>query len=617
MYEKYWSLTEKPFRSTPDPKFLYYSPQHKDALMKLVYCSQEMLGAAMLTGVFGCGKTVIANALLQQLNPEKFRIAFIRHPRATAAENLVAITMELGDRDIINKSHQAQFIESLAIESLKNILNNNHADGRETLVIIDEAHILEDPKIYESLRLLLNFQLMDKFLVTLILIGQPDLRQKIDNFKQFEQRIAVKAHLDVLNKEETANYISHRINVAGRKEPIFTDEALSLIFQYTGGIPRRINRICDLCLLAGFTHKLERIDAGIVQGQAFLLAPERFKTTKEQMPSVTAQPDIKIEASDIKANERETEQFYQNGLMLSEILFNRAEKNEPLDTKSVILFVEQLIERLRKEDGNLIKLLNIINTENYLYSHILNVCILSIIIGLGLGYDRQKLIDIGTGAFLHDLGLIRLKDIILKPYKLSPEEYEEVKKHPIYTAQILEEAKYVIEAAKDIALYHHERMNGMGYPKGLKGPEIQEWIKIISVSDTFEALTHDRTYRIAVSPYNAMKLIRDESGKLFDANIVKILMERISVYPIGSLVKLNTQEIAQVLKVEGGFPRLIEILHDSSGNRLDKIRLVDLFEYPNLYIEKGLTKKEVYKESDNSLTSNIKEEKETSRKYLT
>jgi len=607
MFNEYWGLTEKPFRSTPDPKFLYYSPQHKDALMKLVYCAQEMLGAAMLTGVFGCGKTVIANALLQQLNPEKFRIAFIRHPRATAAENLVAIAMELGDRDIINKSHQTQFIESLAIESLKNILNNNHDDGRETLVIIDEAHILDDPKIFEYLRLLLNFQLMDKFLLTLILIGQPDLRQKIDNFKQFEQRIAVKAHLDVLNKEETANYIGHRINVAGRKEAIFTDDAISLIFEYAGGIPRRVNRICDLCLLAGFTHKLERIDAGIVQGQAFLLAPERFKTTKEQASSVTAQPDIGIKISDIKANERETEQFYQNGLILSENLFNRAEKNEPLDTKAVAFYLEQLVDKLKQGNFNLIKLLTNISAENHLYSHVLNVAILSIIIGLGLGYDRGKLIVIGTGAFLHDLGLIRLKDIILKPYKLSPEEYEEVKKHPIYSKQILEESRYIVDAAKDIALYHHERMNGAGYPKGLKGPEIQEWVKIVSICDVFEAITHDRPWRPALSPYDAMKILRDESGELFDANIVKVLMEHISVYPVGSLVKLNTQEIAQVLKVEGGFPRFIEILRDASGNRFDKPRLVNLFEYPNLYIEKGLTKKEVYKDSDSSLTSDIKE----------
>ncbi|MFH1201737.1 MAG: HD domain-containing phosphohydrolase [Candidatus Omnitrophota bacterium] len=585
MYEAYWGLTEKPFRNSPDPKFLYYSPQHKDALLKLTYCAQEMLGAAMLTGIFGCGKTVIANALLKELNPEKFRVAFITHPRSTSAENLVNIGMSLGDKDLIHKSGASSFAESLALESIKNILYNNHDDGKNTIVIIDEAHIIDDPKIFEQLRMLLNFQLMDKFLLTLILVGQSDLRQKIDGIKQFEQRIAVKSHLDALNYDETKNYIDHRLAVAGRKEPIFTPEAVSVIYESSGGIPRRINRICELSLLTGFTHKATIIDVGIIQAQTSTLGVEITRHGQDKKISTPRQEEIAKQPLKAQGNEKEAEQFYHNGLVLAENIFNRAEKDELLDYKAVDLFIEQLIEALKKDDRNLIKLANKDNEQAYLYCHILNVTILSLIVGIKLGFDLQELTDLGRGTFLHDIGFVRFKGIILKSAILLQHEHEELKKHPVYSKQILEQAKFLPEIVRSIAFSHHERLDGSGYPEGLKADQLQDSVKIVSVCDAFEEMTHLRPWKEAVSPYEAMKVIKNETVRLFDPNIVKALVEKISVYPIGSLVKLNNQEIAEVVDVESGFPRFLNILYSPSGSKLEKGRPVDLFDYPNLYIE--------------------------------
>ncbi len=263
MYKEFWGLKEKPFRNTPDPKFLYYSTQHEDALMKLSYAVNEGLGAAMMTGVFGCGKTLLGSALIRDLGKDKYKVAYITNPQITHTEFLRAILRNLKSRTLPDTA--SDLLADAILEELNKTLMDNMRDGKETIVIIDEAHIITDEKVFEELRLLLNFQLEDRFLLTLLLFGQPELARKIGNFKQLEQRVAVRCHLDRFNEKETQEYISHRLEVAGRKRPIFTKDALSLIFDRSGGIPRRINTVCDLGLLAGFGKKKEKVDMEVVR----------------------------------------------------------------------------------------------------------------------------------------------------------------------------------------------------------------------------------------------------------------------------------------------------------------------------------------------------------------
>jgi type II secretory pathway predicted ATPase ExeA len=272
MYEQYWNLKEKPFQNTPDPRFLYLSHQHEDALMKLTYVVAQNLGCGMLTGVFGCGKTLLARVILRELGLEKFRSAYISNPLVSDPPELIrAIVRSLSPQGLPEK--KTELLIDPLLEKLYNILLDNIRDGKENIVIIDEAHTIEDTKIFEQLRLILNFQSEDKFLLTLLILGQPELKDKIDALKPLAQRIPIRCHLESLSQEEISNYIEHRIKVASDKSESglcskygFDKEVIKIIFNHTGGIPRKINTLCDLVLLSGFAKKIKKIDADFVKG---------------------------------------------------------------------------------------------------------------------------------------------------------------------------------------------------------------------------------------------------------------------------------------------------------------------------------------------------------------
>lgn len=261
MYEEYWGLREKPFQNTPDPRFLYYSLEHEEALTRLTYTVKEGLGAAMLAGVFGCGKTLIGQALMEELG-EGHNIAFVTNPNLNHVELLREIAYQLGTKENLPRE------KTDLMHLLNDILRNNMNDGKKTVVVIDEAHIIEDRMVFEELRFLLNLQLRDRFLLTLILMGQPELEEKITANKQLSQRIAMKYRLDRLSEDETHGYVVHRLKVAGRTEPVFSPEAMKLIFKAAGGIPRRINHLCEMSLLIGFGTLVDKIGEAIVQEAA-------------------------------------------------------------------------------------------------------------------------------------------------------------------------------------------------------------------------------------------------------------------------------------------------------------------------------------------------------------
>ncbi len=258
MYESYWRLSDKPFRNTAEPKFLYLSAQHEEASARLQYGINSALGCIVLSGVFGCGKTLLLRSLFLELEKGKYSTVFIPNPQMTPVELLSSVTYNLGiDEDIPhNKAEYLKRIDKAVL--------NNYNDGKHTIIVIDEAHVINSKDTFEELRMLLNFQRKEKFLITLILSGQPEINTKVNNIKQLAQRVGIKAHLDRMNLEDTTGYIKHRLEIAGREEEIFTGNAYELIFNNSGGIPRRINSICDLSLLAGFTQKAEQIDGNIV-----------------------------------------------------------------------------------------------------------------------------------------------------------------------------------------------------------------------------------------------------------------------------------------------------------------------------------------------------------------
>lgn len=269
MYEEYWGLKEKPFQNSLDARFFYLSPQHEDALMKLTYVVAQNLGAGMLTGVFGCGKTFLARFIANDLGRQKFCFAFINNPVCLhPAELLRAIVRSFSPQMLPER--KTELLVDPLLEKLYNTILDNVREGKENVVVIDEAHIIEDPQVFEQLRLILNFQDEGRFLLTLLILGQPELKAKIDALKPLAQRIPIRCQLGPLSEEDTSNYLEHRLKIAGgttfpeKVSSLLDKEVVKMIFKISGGIPRKINTLCDLILLSGFAKKISRIDVDFV-----------------------------------------------------------------------------------------------------------------------------------------------------------------------------------------------------------------------------------------------------------------------------------------------------------------------------------------------------------------
>jgi general secretion pathway protein A len=222
LYEEYWGLHALPFENVPDPRFLYRSSQHEEALMRLVYATKSQKGAAMLTGEIGCGKTTLSRVFIQELPSDKYEVGLIANPCLSPTDLLKEILYQLGvEKAVGDKAAMLHTLNEKMLENLK--------EGKRTIVVIDEAQAIESDTTLEELRLLLNFQLNDQFLVTLILIGQPELREKVAAIKQLDSRISIRYHLQQLDLNDTIKYIIFRMKVAGLKKNVITKEAIEKI----------------------------------------------------------------------------------------------------------------------------------------------------------------------------------------------------------------------------------------------------------------------------------------------------------------------------------------------------------------------------------------------------
>jgi general secretion pathway protein A len=264
MYTSFFGLSEKPFAITPNPRYLYMSERHAEALAHLMYGLNEAGGFIQLTGEVGTGKTTVVRTLLEQL-PQHADVAVILNPRMTPLELLLTICEELG---IFLSDENSGSLKDL-VDVLNSRLLTTHAKGRRVVVIVDEAQNLL-PETLEQVRLLTNLETATHKLMQIILIGQPELRDLLDRseLRQLAQRITGRYHLAPLSRDDTAAYVRHRLQVAGATREIFTERALREVHRVSHGVPRLINIICDRALLGAYTQEQPEIGASLVRSAA-------------------------------------------------------------------------------------------------------------------------------------------------------------------------------------------------------------------------------------------------------------------------------------------------------------------------------------------------------------
>ena len=260
MYLDYYGLSEPPFDITPNPRFLFFSPKHREAFNHLLYGIRERKGFIQLTGEVGAGKTTLCRSLLSQLGPN-FETALILNPMLDGDGLIKSIAMEFGLRV------QGMHLDRLEILALLNeFLLSLVEKKKDAVLVIDEAQDLSD-ELLEQVRLLSNLETYDRKLLQIVLMGQPELRDRLNNpkLKQLRQRITVRYHLRPLQYNEIGRYVQHRLGVAGSKgPPYFTTPALWRIHRYSEGVPRLVNALCDKCCLAGFVRQTDTINFKMV-----------------------------------------------------------------------------------------------------------------------------------------------------------------------------------------------------------------------------------------------------------------------------------------------------------------------------------------------------------------
>jgi type II secretory pathway predicted ATPase ExeA len=257
MYKAYWQLHSRPFDHCADWQFYYPSEVHQGALLKLRYVVENERGAALLAGGPGTGKTLVVGALKRQLDKHYDPFVHVVFPQMSVRELLAYLAGEMGA--LGSPSTTVPIDES--VRRLQHFLVENARRGHHAVIAIDEAHLLLESEALDTLRLLMNLEGTTKPALTLLLVGQPQLLPALERLPALEARLGVKCLLRAFNLEETVSYVTHRLTAAGATHEIFTSEALSVLFELTGGNPRRVNRLCDLALLIGYAEEQVRINA--------------------------------------------------------------------------------------------------------------------------------------------------------------------------------------------------------------------------------------------------------------------------------------------------------------------------------------------------------------------
>jgi type II secretory pathway predicted ATPase ExeA len=261
MYEEFYGLKQRPFTKTPDPRFLFLSRSHEEALARLQYAVEER-ELVLLTGEIGSGKTTLTRALMDSLG-EKYRVIIIINPQLTPLQFLRTVAKRF---DI----HVSSNYKDNLLDAIYERVYEDYETGITPVIIIDEAQLIPNKNTFEEIRLLTNFQLDYMNLLSLILVGQTDLRRRLNHktYLPLRQRIGLFYHLGPLSEDEMRGYVEYRLKVSGLEDPLFTEQALIRLYHYSAGIPRIINSLATSALLEGFGRELRVIDGFLINEAA-------------------------------------------------------------------------------------------------------------------------------------------------------------------------------------------------------------------------------------------------------------------------------------------------------------------------------------------------------------
>ena len=261
MFETHFGLREKPFRKTPDPRYLFLNEDYEEAIEQLLYAVEER-DLALLTGEVGAGKTLLSRALVDRLG-DRYEVGMILNPRLSPRQFLRTVASEIGVSE--PRFHAADLLEQIH----DRLLELDEAK-RPALLIVDEAHLIPGKATFEEIRLLTNFQLDDRNLIAIVLIGQPELRERLQAraYRALTQRIGAQFHLTPLSEEDSASYLRHRVRVAGGERDLFTAGALRVLHRASGGLPRVLNHLATQALLEGLGRGAGLVDEEIATAAA-------------------------------------------------------------------------------------------------------------------------------------------------------------------------------------------------------------------------------------------------------------------------------------------------------------------------------------------------------------
>lgn len=280
---------------------------------------------------------------------------------------------------------------------------------------------------------------------------------------------------------------------------------------------------------------------------------------------------------------RETFQNYMNEAKQGRMFSN------PHLGKDFRRVLDMIIDELKEHEQAMFMLNTIHVSDHYLFQHSLNVSIYAIMLGTALGYTYDQLRVLGLGAMLHDIGKTLVpQEILLKPDKLTEEEMRIMRRHPEDGFRMLKDNPNIPLIAAHCALQHHERLDGSGYPRGMKGDEIHDYAKLLGIVDTFDAMTTHRVYKPAALPHEAVEVLYAGAGRLYDAHMIQLFRDRVAIYPPGTTVELNTGEIGIVVDINTSLPHrpVVRIITDENGQELKEPYEIDISKKLNIVITK-------------------------------